>query len=133
MGEAYLTLPEAGRIFYIMESHPFFNVFDDSGSSELLVRYSYFNETEPMEWSDLDHDYSDENFVTDTPSYEWQWSMSDIINSLLSAGLKIEFVKEYNKLFYKAHPDMTRVDNGWWYLPESKRIIPLMFTLKAYK
>ena len=55
------------------------------------------------------------------------------MNSLISAGLSIEFLNEYEKTFYKAHPDMQRAKDGWWYLPEKKGHIPLMFTLKARK
>jgi SAM-dependent methyltransferase len=119
--------------FYIMESHPFLHVFDDSGTRELNVKNSYFHKNEPDKWLDDTPDYSDENYVTDKPSYEWQWAMSDIINSLLFAGLRIEFVNEYDRIFYKAHPDMKQSNDGWWYLPKNKRGIPLMFTLKARK
>jgi SAM-dependent methyltransferase len=119
--------------FYIMESHPFLNIFDDSGGEELKVKYSYFHRDEPVEWPGGSPDYSNENYVVERPSYEWQWAMSDVVNALLSAGLRIEFVNEYDKIFYKALPDMRRAADGWWYLPENKREIPLMFTLKARK
>lgn len=124
---------EPNGFFYIMESHPFLHVFDDSGSPELDAKYSYFHKAEPDKWVDESPDYSDENYISDTPSYEWQWSLSDIVNSLVQAGLRISFVNEYDKIFYKAHPDMIRASDGWWYLPEKKRKIPLMFTLKAHK
>lgn len=122
-----------GGFFYIMESHPFFHVFDDERSGDLSVRYPYFHKDEPNMWPAGWPDYSDGNHITEHPSYEWQWSMSDIVNSLLSAGLRIEFLNEYDKTFDKAHPDMERSDDGWWRLPEKKRGVPLIFTLKACK
>ncbi|MCP4598942.1 MAG: class I SAM-dependent methyltransferase [Proteobacteria bacterium] len=117
--------------FYLMESHPFLYVLDDSGSRELNVKNSYFHNNEPDKWLDDSPDYSDENYVTSTPSYEWQWTISDIVNSLISAGLQIEFVNEYDKIFYKAHPDMKQANDEWWYLPKTKPGIPLIFTMKA--
>jgi ubiquinone/menaquinone biosynthesis C-methylase UbiE len=120
-------------LFYILESHPLLGVFDDTGTLELKVRHEYFHRSQPTKWEDACPDYSDENYTAKTPSFEWQWSLGDIVNALISAGLRIESLNEYGKTFYKAHPDMKRADDGWWYLPEKKRQIPLMFTLKARK
>ena len=119
--------------FYLMESHPLLSVFDDTGTSELKIKHSYFHKDEPTKWDGPYPDYSDESYLVKTPTYEWQWTLSDIVNALISAGLSIEFLNEYEKTFYKAHPDMQRAEDGWWYLPRKKRYIPLMFTLKAGK
>lgn len=124
---------ELGGFFYIMESHPLFHVFQDESEPELKVKNSYFHRSDPTYWKEGDGDYSDENYITKTPSYEWQWSLSDIVNSLVKAGLEIEFLNEFDKIFYWAYSNMVRKDDGWWYLPESEAKIPLTFTLKARK
>ena len=119
--------------FYIMETHPLLYPLNDSGKTPLTVERSYFHNREPTKWDDDWPDYSDPNYIPESPTFEWQWSISDIINSLISKGLKIDFIHEYKKLFYKAHADMKKSEDGWWYLPKDKDLIPLMFTLKASK
>ena len=122
-----------GGMFYIMESHPFRYVFDDENSEDLIAKNSYFHKKEATLWDDEWPDYSDENYITKTPSYEWHWALSDIMNALIRVGLKIELFNEYDKVFYKAQPDMIRKGDGWWYLPEDKAKIPLVFSLRARK
>lgn len=57
--------------------------------------------------------------------------MSDIVNSLIATGLKIEFLNEYSKLFYQGMPYMAQDDEGYWHVPGDK--MPLIFSLKATK
>ncbi|MEA2087504.1 MAG: hypothetical protein U9O91_05350 [Candidatus Caldatribacteriota bacterium] len=47
--------------------------------------------------------------------------------------MKIEFLHEYDRLFYKGLPDMVKDEEGWWYLPKYKGMLPLTFTLRAKK
>lgn len=122
-----------GGLFYIMESHPIARIFDNTKKEKLETLYPYFHNKEPIKWDDDYPDYSDDTYIPKNPSYEWQWTLSDIINSLIKAGLKIEFLHEFDKEFYKAFPDMKRDEDGWWYLPDYKNKIPLIFTLLAKK
>ena len=122
-----------GGIFYLMDIHPVYYMFDDTKKGNLDIIYSYFHQIEPNVWNDDSPDYSDCTYIPQTPSNEWVWSISDILNSLINAGLKIEFFNEYDKSFYKGLPDMEYDEEKWWYLPEYKGKIPLMFTLRARK
>ena len=101
-----------GGIFYIMEGHPITHIFDDEKRGRLEIIYPYFHSKEPTKWDDDSPDYSDETYIAKNPSYQWQWSLSDIINSLIKAGLRIEFIHEFDKLFYKALPDMKKDKYG---------------------
>jgi len=122
-----------GGLFYIMESHPIRNVFNDVKSGPLEIIHPYFHNDKPTEWNDDKPDYSDNSFIYTKPSYEWNWTFSDIINSLISAGLTIESLNEYDKAFDKNFPDMVKESDGWWYYPEYRGKLPLIFTLKARK
>lgn len=122
-----------GGIFYIMEGHPITHIFDDERRGKLEIIYPYFHSKEPTKWDDDYPDYSDETYIPKNPSYEWQWSLSNILNSLIKAGLQIEFIHEFDKLFYKGFPDMKCDKNGWWYFPDYIDKIPLIFTLRAKK
>ncbi len=120
-----------GGFFYIMDTHPLFYTLDDKGAPDLLIRHPYFHSPEPVKWDGGYADHAEPDYIKEMPSYEWQWSLSDIVNALIQVGLRIEFLNEYDRLFFNGHPDMIRKENGWWYLPDNKPKVPLMFTLKA--
>lgn len=122
-----------GGFFYILEIHPVLHMFDDSENGEVEIRYPYFNQPEPSYFDDEFPDYSDKSFLNKNPTYEWTWSLSDILNALIQAGLKIEFVHEYDKLFYQGLSCMERDADNWWHIPKYKGMVPLSFSLKAYK
>ena len=120
-----------GGFFYILEGHPFSGVFDDSpDATEPEVKYSYFQPTEPAEW-DPEGDYADPDAVVTHGSYEWTHDMGDIINSLISSGLRIEFLHEFPVIPFKGLPFMEQDDNGFWRIKGDR--IPLIFSLKATK
>jgi len=120
-----------GGFFYIMESHPFLWVFDDE-SDCLTVRYQYFHDEAPFEWPAEYPDYSDADYTVKSPSWEWQWSMSDILNALIENGLEINFLHEHSVIPWKVLPCMIECGDGFWKLPEGMDNLPLMFSLRAY-
>jgi SAM-dependent methyltransferase len=122
-----------GGLFYIMESHPIRSIFNDVKSGALEIIHPYFHSDQPTKWDDEKPDYSDQTFVYSKPSYEWTWTLSDIINSLISAGLTIESLNEYDKAFDQNFPDMVKSNDGWWHYPKYRGKFPLIFTLRAKK
>ena len=132
-----------GGFFYILEGHPFSCVFDDSpDATELKIQYSYFHTPEPTKW-EPQCDYTSPvkgslKWINDDPdavvthgSYEWTHDLGDIINSIISSGLRIEFLHEFPAIFYKCYPFMKQDKDGWWRLEGDK--IPLTFSIKAIK
>jgi len=121
-----------GGFFYILEGHPIMMVFDDDSqaANELRVKRSYFYTGEP-EIYETAGSYT--GAQTDHPhtGHEWTHSMGDIINSLISAGLRIEFLHEFPVILFKCLPFMERGDDGLWRIKGDK--IPLIFSLKATK
>ncbi len=118
-----------GGFFYILEGHPFSCVFDDSpDATELKVKYSYFHTPEPAEW-EPEGDYADPDAVVTHGSYEWTHDMGDIINSLISSGLRIEYLHEFPVTGYKALTFMEQDEIGWWRIKGDN--IPLTFSLRA--
>ncbi|MBU1036289.1 class I SAM-dependent methyltransferase [bacterium] len=122
-----------GGIFYLMETHPLFYIFDNDKQGRLKIKYSYFPGERSTLWDDDTPDYSDREYIPKNPTYEWTWPLGEILTSLIEAGLKIEFLHEYDRLFYKGFPDMVKDEEGWWYLPKYKGMLPLTFTLRAKK
>ena len=122
-----------GGTFYIMESHPIKHIFDDETSEGLKVIHKYTPENNPIFWEGEYPDYADKSYIVSSATYEWSWTVSDIINSLIKAGMQIEFFNEYTKLFYKGFPWMVEDEDGWWIFPEYEENVPLTFTLKCTK
>ena len=120
-------------IFYIVELHPFGYIFDDDrDATSLKVRCSYFHSPQPKKW-EPDGSYADRKAKVTHPSYEWTHTMSDIINAIISCGLKIEFIHEFPYSVVSTFPFMEKGEDGWWRLKGKARTIPLMFSLKATK
>jgi SAM-dependent methyltransferase len=120
-----------GGFFYIAEGHPFLCVFNDSRhTKELEISGSYFHRPEPMKW-ESEGDYAEPDAVPTRPSYEWNHSLADVVNSLIKAGLKIEFLHEFPYICWKQFPFMQKDKDGWWRLEGDN--IPLTFSLKATK
>ena len=120
-----------GGFFFMMESHPILNIFDDGETETLKITRPYFHSNEPTYWDDDWPDYADGSYVPKTPSYEWTWPVSDILNSLINAGLVIESFNEHNRLFFKSLPMMKEMEDGWFNLPGFEDKLPLLFTVKA--
>ncbi len=119
--------------FYIVEGHPFNNVFENErDTTDLKVSYSYFHSPQPTRW-EPDGSYADRDAKVTNPSYEWTHGLGDIINALISAGLTIEFLHEFPYSGEEHYPFMEKGEDGWWRLKGNKETIPLMFSLKATK
>ena len=62
--------------------------------------------------------YADAFTPLTTPTYEWQHTMGDIVNALISVGLKIEFLHEFPYSVFQQLPPMEQHEDGWWRLKE---------------
>jgi ubiquinone/menaquinone biosynthesis C-methylase UbiE len=126
-----------GGTFYIREFHPFFYIFDDSeGIEELKVKYSYFQDRNKPEEVEVKGSYADTDADVTGFTYEWNYPISLVINSLIKVGLQILFFNEYPYVGYPYLPFLIKNDKGYWVLPminDRKIKIPMMFSLKAIK
>ena len=122
-----------GGTFYLMDMHPLFQIFEEPQEGKLEISLSYFHRDEPLVWYDDMPDYADENYVPQRPSYEWQWPLSDILNALIGAGLRIQSLHEYERLFFRLFAGMEEIHPGWFNYPGYEGRLPLIFTLKATK
>lgn len=121
-----------GGTFLVVDIHPIVWAFDEDNESELKLRYSYFPTPEPIKL-DVKGSYADPDHEYRGVEYGWNHSLSEYINSLIEAGLRIVSLNEYPYLVWKAFPFMERGEDGWWRLTGQKGEIPLMFSIKATK
>jgi SAM-dependent methyltransferase len=116
--------------FLLMESHPLMWIFDDE-SEELRIKYCYWHRDEPMVWEN-DGTYTDEDVeIRNKRSYEWQHTISDVLNSLIRAGLRVEEVGEYPHLPWRYVKKAVKGLDGCWSI--SGDPLPQMWSVKATK
>ncbi len=66
--------------------------------------------------------------------YNWPFSLSDVINALTTAGLRIETLYEYPYSYDAIMPLLMQANaQREWRLREHGDAIPLMFSIKAAK
>jgi 2-polyprenyl-3-methyl-5-hydroxy-6-metoxy-1,4-benzoquinol methylase len=123
-----------GGTFYISEIHPLAQVFDDKeGTTDLTLGYPYFSHREPLvqftKGSYADRDADLKHVMT----FTWAHDLGDIVTSLASAGLRIDFLHEFPFSEWEK-PFLIRAEDGTWRLPpEQSGEIPLSFSLAATK
>lgn len=120
-----------GGAFHIVEFHPFSQLFENEGVETLQLAYPYFHGTEPLRFE------TEGSYAVSTAEYHgvehgWDHPLSEIINALLAAGLRLEFLHEFPYTFEQRFPFMERDEHGYWRLPgDDANMIPLLFSLKA--
>jgi len=113
---------------YVLDSHPFFMVFDEERlkTRELVIKYPYF--VKRPDKSTTIGGYASSSQVGE--NYSWMYTVSEVINSLIRAGLCIEYLNEYDTLFFNAG-EMERAENGEYCYPDMRGQLPFTFSLKA--
>lgn len=124
-------LLRAGGTFYIRDGHPALYAIDENADG-LRLRYPYFGNGEAQIWDD-DSTYVGDGKVTRSRTYQWAHPLSEIINSLIKAGLQILRVDEDKSIPWKFAPRMVQVPGGFAW-PESERdLVPCTYTIIAQK
>lgn len=115
-------------IFYIAELHPFTNVL----SYDFKLQDKYFSKGPFVD--DSSGTYTDWDADIKGKTYIWSYTLSEVINSLIKEGLKIDFVHEFPFAMYEQFPGLMQKDKRGLYTLKDKKVeIPLLFSLKAIK
>ncbi len=135
----YLRL---GGFFYIVEAHPTARMFpanetDLKQAGSFRAWLSYFHDPAGIRWP-ADVDYANPSATYQSGSHEWQHTMGDVVNSLIDAGLKIDWVHEFPYCAWEVVSGCQVVErfspsHAFYGLPLSQPQIPLMFSIRASK
>lgn len=125
------ALVAPGGRFHLVELHPFAWTLDDE-SEELTVRFPYFRHQTPLRY-DQQGSYADRQAVLDNPvHYAWPSPLGSVVTAVLSAGLTIEWLREFPYAVEPLIPRLRRSEDGSWRLPEGEGdLLPLTYALKA--
>jgi len=119
-----------GGQFYIFEVHPFSMGFDHEGEH---VIYDFFNDPESPIVIDDGSTYTDGGSLAHPRTYEWNHSLSEIIQSLIDEGLVIDRFIEHDWTVFQAFPWLEKGVDGIYRIPRSRPRQPLCFTLHAHR
>jgi len=94
-------------IFYIVESHPFTDVFADAaGETDLRLAYPYFPGPAPLT-EEVPGSYADRTaVVANRTSHVWIHSLGEVVTVLTEAGLRPEFLHEHTCTVFQRFPWM---------------------------
>jgi len=122
-----------GGLLYVTEVHPVTQVFADEGvhPGELRLHYPYWEHEAPITIT-VEGSYGG----APTAGWEehgWDHSMGEILTALVDAGLRIEFLHEFDFVSWPV-PFLVKSEDGRYRLPPGTNgQLPLFFSLKATK
>jgi len=111
--------------FYIVELHPFTNILDYN----LKLNFDYFDKGPFLD--DADGSYTNWEDKSKGITYQWSYTISDLINALISENFSIEFLHEFPFTTYPQFKNMRKDKKGRYFVKDNSLQIPLLFSLKA--
>ncbi len=122
-----------GGVFYIVENHPFFVDVLEEEKGRFFTKYPYFTSKKPSVF-ESEGTYADGNArLENTKTYEWTHPISEVVNSLIDAGLRIEFFHEFPFIEFQHNSMLEKGTDGYWRLNDPYMKLPMMYSIKAVK
>ena len=122
-----------GGAFYVTEVHPVAQVFADEavGPGELRLAYPYWSHPEPLKF-DVKGSYADRAAPTEgLVENDWDHSLGEVVSALIDAGLRIDFLHEFDFCEWQLPWLVQSPDGNWRLPPDAGGQLPLFFSLKA--
>ena len=117
-----------GGFFYMAEFHPVVWMMDEDFNH---IKYYYHNR-ELIE-VEMDGTYADKNAPIKGKEYSWNHSISEVLNSLLSKSLQLEFFNEYSYSPYACFNKVVKGEDGNYRVKGMEDKIPMVYSLKFRK
>jgi SAM-dependent methyltransferase len=127
------SLLKPGGQLYLLECHPGLMCLNED-TPELRPGYDWRTAQEAPIVMNLDTTYTgDTAKIAHTTTHEWVHPLSDIVNAVIAAGLRLDWLHEHEELAWQFAPIMLPDDRGrrMWVLPEGFPRLPLAFSLRA--
>ncbi len=117
-----------GGLFYIAEFHPVLWMFDDDFTH---IKYHYDNRE--LIVTENEGTYTDRNAAITGKEYSWNHSISEVLNALINAGLKIESFNEYMYSPYPCFRNSIETEKGKWHIKGMEEKLPMVYSIRAVK
>ena len=115
-------LLKPGGFFYLHEGHPFRGILETTGRGETIVKNDYFH-TGAQEYDNFP-DYTVKDLEVRTKTYEWDWTLGDIVTAFCQSGMRIAFLHEFPNYFYSGYA-------GYDVEINKRELYPCTFSIKA--
>jgi SAM-dependent methyltransferase len=126
------ALLRPGGTLYLLEGHPQMNQFE-ARDGRLELAFGWRTPPADPLASDVAQTYTgDERELANTRCYEWIHPLSDIVNAVIGAGLRLDFLNEHEIVVWKAFPFVEEIGDQF-VLRDGQVKIPMSFSLGATK
>jgi SAM-dependent methyltransferase len=95
------ALLKPGGFFYLHDGHPIMHALGQNEQGETIIQEDYFKKG-AYAYDDF-VDYTDESVAVVAPTYEWQWTLGDIVTALCRHNMQIEFLHEFPFFVYNGY------------------------------
>jgi SAM-dependent methyltransferase len=120
-----------GGFLYLAEFHPTaVSIFEEAEGDTFRMTFPYFPQSEPV-YCPPGPTYTDGDAVPTTGTYQWPYSLGQVVTALCDAGLRIEFLHEHPCAACSMMPGMRKHDDRLWWRETND--LPLMFSTRARK
>jgi SAM-dependent methyltransferase len=118
-----------GGFFYIAEFHPLVGMLNDEGTA---FEYPYFHRSAPTEIESRGSYAGPGPAGFSHPEFNWEHPLSDVINAVIGAGLRLEYLHEFDYAWHSgAYRAMDEFEPGKGRLRGQWGLLPHMFSLRA--
>lgn len=124
-----------GGALYFADAHPTAYIFDDMAGASVEGKPGWFDPY--LARAGLPHDdfsdYANPDAVrTHTRQVTWLHPLGDIVNALIEAGLRLEWLHEHPRLTWKMFRDLVQDGEGMWTWSD-RPWLPLAMSLRAVR
>jgi 2-polyprenyl-3-methyl-5-hydroxy-6-metoxy-1,4-benzoquinol methylase len=119
---------KTGGTFYMAEFHPVVWMFDEE-----FTHVKYYYENRELIETDAEGTYTDRDAPISGKEYSWNHSISEVLNALLKAGLKLVMFNEHMYSPYPCFRNIVQGEDGKWRVKGMEGKIPMVYSMKAIK
>ncbi len=126
------TLKPGGRL-YFADSNPSIMTHEEI-DGVIRPRYDWRSARETPQRFDAETTYTgDATPLVTNFTYEWMRGTSDVIDALLRAGMRLDFLREHELLPFRLFPMMVEAGDRMFALPAGQPRLPLALSFGATK
>ncbi|MCV9997996.1 methyltransferase domain-containing protein [Pararhizobium sp. YC-54] len=132
--EVVASLLRPGGRLYLLDGHPQMYQYEGAGDGRLSLTYGWRTPVDAPLLFEESHTYTgDERPLTHQRMYEWLHPLSDTVNALLKAGMRLDFLNEHEILTWRHYPGMIETGEDQFEQAPGLPRIPLSFSIGATK